>query len=93
MGDLISTENPDTLVMDANKNVTATFGEIPASSFVLTLSTIGSGSIALSPPGGVYDPGTVVAVTAIPDSGFEFSAWIGDLSGTVNPTNHYDGFS
>ena len=38
------------------------------------------------PIGKTYDPGTVVTVTAIPDSGYMLVNWSGDLSGTDNPT-------
>ena len=46
-----------------------------------------NGSISLSPPGGVYDNGTLVTLTATPDTGYQFSAWSGDLSGSENPTS------
>ena len=36
---------------------------------------------------GPYDPGTVVQLTAVPDSGYSFSGWNGDLSGSANPTS------
>jgi len=45
----------------------------------------GSGSGSLNPPGGIYDAGTVVTLTANPSSGWEFDHWSGDLSGTSNP--------
>jgi len=38
------------------------------------------------PIGKTYDPGTVVTLTAVPDTGYVFVEWSGDLSGTVNPT-------
>jgi uncharacterized repeat protein (TIGR02543 family) len=50
------------------------------------LTSAADGSITLNPPGGSYDPGTVVTVTAVPDSGFLFDSWSGDLTGTTNPT-------
>ena len=52
----------------------------------LTTNTAGSGSISLNPAGGTYDEGTIVTVSASPASGFEFSGWSGDLSGSTNPT-------
>jgi uncharacterized repeat protein (TIGR02543 family) len=51
----------------------------------LTVNTVGSGSVALNPPGGTYDVGTEVTLTATPDAGFVFSGWSGDLSGSTNP--------
>jgi uncharacterized repeat protein (TIGR02543 family) len=51
----------------------------------LTVNTVGQGSVALNPPGGTYDPGTVVTLTATPYSGWQFDGWSGDLTGTANP--------
>jgi len=48
---------------------------------LVTNSTNGS----VNPSGGTYEEGTIVTLTAIPDAGFEFSSWSGDISGTVNP--------
>lgn len=47
----------------------------------------GPGELTYDPPkeGQVYDPGTVVTVTAVPDSGYAFNGWGGDLSGSDNP--------
>ncbi|MDZ7365706.1 MAG: InlB B-repeat-containing protein [candidate division KSB1 bacterium] len=56
-----------------------------AAQHTLTVNTVGSGSVTLNPPGGIYNPGTVVTLTATPASGFQFSGWSGDLSGTTNP--------
>jgi uncharacterized protein YneR len=53
--------------------------------YSLTVNTVGSGSVDLDPTGGVYDEGTEVTLTANPDSGWEFSGWSDDLSGTTNP--------
>jgi uncharacterized repeat protein (TIGR02543 family) len=52
----------------------------------LSVITAGSGSVALNPPGGTYNAGTVVTLTATPDAGYVFSGWSGDLSGSTNPT-------
>jgi poly(beta-D-mannuronate) lyase len=40
------------------------------------------GSIALSPPGGRYTPGTVVTATFTPLAGYRHSAWLGAVLGT-----------
>jgi len=39
----------------------------------------------LNPPGGVYNAGTAVTVTATPSTGYTFGSWSGDLTGSVNP--------
>jgi hypothetical protein len=81
-GALTGTANPASLTMDANKTVTATF--VPLT-YTLTVTTQGGGSVALSPPGGSYLPGTLVTATAVPNRNHEFVGWSGDLTGTANP--------
>ena len=61
---------------------TWTFG---MAQYTLTVNTVGSGSVALDPPGGVYNPDADVELTATADSGWVFSAWSGDLTGSANP--------
>jgi hypothetical protein len=79
--DLGGTANPATLLMDDHKQVTGAF----MAQFGLSLSTEGSGSVDLDPPGGVYDVGSVVTLTATPGPGFEFVGWSNDLAGALNP--------
>jgi uncharacterized repeat protein (TIGR02543 family) len=80
-GDLTGTANPDSIVMDSNKTVTATFTR----QFSLTTVVDGGGSITLDPPGGVYDSLTVVTLSAVADSGWVFAGWSGDVTGIANP--------
>jgi hypothetical protein len=54
--------------------------------YTLTTNTVGQGSVNLDPAGGTYNEGTVVTLTAVPDSGWQFDNWSGDLSGSTNPT-------
>ncbi|MCP5103524.1 MAG: PKD domain-containing protein [bacterium] len=54
--------------------------------YTLTTNTVGQGTIGLNPSGGTYNQGTVVTVTATPDSGWQFDNWSVDLSGSTNPT-------
>ncbi len=50
------------------------------------LSTIGdNGTVTRTPDSSYYHNGTQVVLTAIPDSGYHFVNWSGDLSGTENP--------
>jgi uncharacterized repeat protein (TIGR02543 family) len=51
--------------------------------YELTTNVAGSGSV--NPSSGTYDAGTMVALTATPDAGYQFSGWSGDLSGSANP--------
>lgn len=85
-GDLTGTANPASVVMNSNKTITANFVQ----GTVFTLNTNGTnGNVFLEPapgPGGQYNEGTTVTVKAVPDNGYEFTGWGGDLSGSTNPT-------
>ncbi len=50
--------------------------------YTLTTSAT-NGSV--NPAGGTFISGTVATLTAIPDSGYEFSSWSGDFTGSENP--------
>ena len=81
-GDLIGSQNPDTLVMDNDKSVTAAF----ITEFVtLTITVNGNGTVNTDPNMAQYPRGTPVELTAIPDSGWVFSHWGGNLWGSQNP--------
>jgi len=84
-GDLTGFKNPDTLVMNANKSVTGNF--VKSGPFTVTVTSVGSGTVTLNPPGDVYAGGTVVTLTATPAPGFKFIGWSGGLTGTNNPAS------
>jgi hypothetical protein len=81
-GDLAGAENPATLVMDSDKLVGATFAR---QLDVITRAAASQGSIEIDPPGGVYDEGTTVTLTAVPNPGHRFTGWSGSLTGLDNP--------
>ncbi len=74
--------------MAAAKSVTATFTS--TASYVLTVSTVGSGSVSSNPSGincgascaASYSAGTSVALSPVPATGYAFSGWSGACSGT-----------
>jgi hypothetical protein len=70
--------------MDADRAVTAHFAAVET--FTLSVTPVGSGSVALDPPGGVYPSGTVVTLTATPGPGTAFVGWGGALAGSASPT-------
>jgi len=84
-GDLTGTTNPQTLLVDAPKAVTAYFTSTTAYNLATGVDPLGSGSVTLSPPGGSYVPDTVVEVTAVPGGPYDFDHWEGDLGGSTNP--------
>ena len=80
--DLTGNTNPATVIMDDDKFVTANF----VTEFVtLTVNTIGNGTIEVTPNMAQYPRGTIVELFAIPDSGWVFSHWSGNLWGSQNP--------
>src|SRR5215510_12189385 len=58
-----------------------------AAVYTMTLQTNGSGGITRNPTLSAYPAGSVVTITATPDSGWYFSNWTGDATGTTNPLN------
>ncbi|WP_205711180.1 InlB B-repeat-containing protein [Hymenobacter sp. HDW8] len=86
-GDATGTTNPLSVTMSANKSITATFTQMPPTTFTLTTTaspTVG-GSISRTPNATSYASGTVVSLTATPAAGYTFTGWSGDATGTVNP--------
>jgi len=71
-GDLVGIDNPAVVTMDGPLNVTATFTAVPQ--YTLDVTLVGGGSVSLDPPGGTYNEGTVVTVTAVNEPGWVFSA-------------------
>jgi uncharacterized repeat protein (TIGR02543 family) len=82
-GNLSGSTNPASITMNGNKSVTAHF---TANQYTLTITTDGSGSVTKNPNQATYTYGAVVTLTAVPSTGWAFSSWTGDLSGSTNPT-------
>ena len=76
------------LTMTENKEVTATFEEIPeepepTTYYTLTMNTVGQGSITASPQASQYEAGSTVILTATPAEGWQFKEWEdGSISAT-----------
>jgi len=80
-GDASGTSNPTTITMNANKSVTAGFA---AATYTLTVSAT-NGAVTKSPNKSTYAHGETVSLTAAPNTGYTFTGWSGDASGTSNP--------
>jgi uncharacterized repeat protein (TIGR02543 family) len=83
-GDASGSQSPLTITMNTNKNITAYFS---LAQYLLStsVSTEGSGTVTLNPPGGTYATGSQVMLTASPSPGYMFTGWSGDAGGTQNP--------
>jgi uncharacterized repeat protein (TIGR02543 family) len=82
-GDATGSKNPLTVVVDGNKNITANFTS-NATNFTLNITAL-NGSVSRNPDQLTYPNGTNVILTPTPNSGFDFSSWNGDATGTANP--------
>lgn len=78
-GDASGTNNPLGVTMNRKKYVRAIFGTS------LSNTVAGSGSVTMSPPGGVYPFGTIVRFSAIPQLGNYFALWGNAAGGNTNP--------
>ncbi len=83
-GSVTGMVNPVNITIDANETVTATFTQ---NEYTLTVNTVGNGTVTRNPDQATYHYGDIVQLTAMPDPGWSFSGWSGDLSGSVNPVN------
>ncbi|RCK71587.1 MAG: Type IV fimbrial biogenesis protein PilY1 [Ignavibacteriae bacterium] len=75
-GDVVSTDNPIVVTMDAAKNITATF---TINQYPLNVTVVGNGSIIKEPDLPLYDYGTEVTLIAVPAEGWSFEGWSGDV--------------
>jgi uncharacterized protein (TIGR03437 family) len=82
-----------TVTMNSNQAVTATFNLIVNETLTTTTSGTGSGSVSSSPAGTScgsgcvsFAPGTVVTLTATPNTGSTFAGWSGACSGAGSCT-------
>jgi len=69
-------ENPTTLLVDGTKHIVAQFTPLST----LNSHTFGDGSVTFNPPGGEYQTGSIVSLTATPSSDWLFQKWIGPVS-------------
>ncbi|MCA1803625.1 MAG: InlB B-repeat-containing protein [Rhodothermaceae bacterium] len=84
-GDLTGSANPETIVVDEEKNVTAVFVQDQPDMYTLAVQVTGEGSVSVNPEKDQYESGEEVELTATASSGWSFTGWQGDLSGSTNP--------
>ncbi|RMF72439.1 MAG: hypothetical protein D6744_16830, partial [Planctomycetota bacterium] len=57
----------------------------PDPSYTLDVQTIGNGTVIRSPDAPTYVSGSIVELQAVPDPGWTFAGWSGDVVGADNP--------
>lgn len=82
-GDLTGTVNPITIDVNSEMSITANF----IRQYTLTMSAGNNGTTDPGPGSHIYDSGTEVTLTALPDTHYDFLNWSGDLSSSTNPTS------
>lgn len=81
-GDLTGENLNIDITMSYDQSICANFAP---REHTLAINTGEGGTTNPQPGTHVYDYGTVITVTAIPEAGYEFSEWSGDASGAENP--------
>lgn len=66
--------------MTGDKVVNANF----VTAYALNIDNDGYGNVSLDPAGGVYEVGTTVTITPVPNSGYLFESWTGTDAGDVS---------
>ncbi len=84
-GDASGILTQTTVLMDANKVVTATFSTTPPTYYTLTMSIAGNGVITPAVGAHIYVSGTSVTLRATPAAGWQFDGWTGDLVSSASP--------
>ena len=82
-GDATGSLNPLSVTMNANKNITANFA-LTGSGFTLNV-VANNGSVLKNPNMVSYTSGASVVLTATANSGYTFTGWSGDATGSVSP--------
>jgi hypothetical protein len=66
-------------------NCSVTVTPATVTKYTLSVAVSGPGSVTVSPSGTVFNEGTTVTLTAVPDANSQFDGWSGDVTGT-SPT-------
>lgn len=81
-GDLTGSQNPTTIRMDKSKTINALFTQAV---YNLNRNVSGRGSVLVSPPKNTFVYGEQAVLSAVPRSGWRFSEWVGDVTGSTTP--------
>ena len=85
-GDFSGSTNPASIGMNGPKNVVANFTQNQYT-LAVNINPSGSGLVSKNPDKSTYVYGEQITLTATANSGYTFSSWSGDITGTGNPFN------
>ena len=77
-GDIVESTNPLVFHIEDDTSLTANF---EATAFQLELNEVGNGSVSATPQKPEYGSGETIALSATPDTGWQFAGWSGGVSG------------
>ncbi len=80
-GDASGDANPLVITIDSDKSITANFKVL----YALGISAGTGGTTVPSPGTYIHFSGTEISVSAVAESGYQFSGWSGTVSGTTSP--------
>lgn len=80
-GTVLSTSPSYTFVLSSNRSLVANF---TLNTYTLTVNAT-NGTVVKNPDQARYNHGTTVQLTATPATGFVFTSWSGDATGSTNP--------
>ena len=72
-------------ITNLNPTISCLFPSLGANQVSLTVIENGDGRVNVSPRANVYNVGSYVTLTALPNAGQSFLAWTNDAQGTNNP--------
>ncbi|CAN5220832.1 hypothetical protein BH09BAC2_BH09BAC2_10300 [soil metagenome] len=83
-GIIVSTSAAYTFMLTGNRTLVANFA-INMYTLTVTSNPLAGGTVTKNPNQPTYSAGQTVQLTAVPNSGYTFTGWSGDASGSVNP--------
>ena len=85
-GDATGLVNATSVTMNSNKTVTANFTAVVVNTYTLNVTAV-NGTVLKVPSKTAYNSGEIVVLTATPATGYVFSSWSGDATGSLNPVS------
>ena len=86
-GNISGIDNPTTFIVSTDMVIIAVFTEIVVPTYTLAISVVGQGTTNPASGSWNYLDGAEVSVSAIPDAGWQFDHWEGDISTEDNPVS------